>query len=177
MLSSTALILALTLAQSSTAQVWQNGDDNGKIQWAQNCDFNGWDIQRHDIEANQCGRKCLENPSCTYFTWGNGICWIKGLREWPVTPRQSPGAVCGWKKLNDPLGDCGSDTDCYSSSCAYWGATGRKACCYKGAGTTLYAGYNYCKKLPNQVSCWTDDQCENVCRGNCGGLCRGTCNP
>ncbi|KAI8823238.1 hypothetical protein BJ741DRAFT_678600 [Chytriomyces cf. hyalinus JEL632] len=178
------LLVSVTLVSSTLAQdfYWNAGDGNGKIQWAPNCDFNGGDYAHYNVPAEQCGGKCLESNKCTYFTWGSGICWLKDARLWGFGPTSANGAVCGYKVLqSEPGAACGDYFDCYSSICAYWGATGNKGCCRNkpdgAAGVTMYAGYDYCKLVPNGVSCWTDSQCASGhCRGNAAGFKKGTCN-
>ncbi|KAJ3216727.1 hypothetical protein HDU81_001033 [Chytriomyces hyalinus] len=175
-----ALFAAATLFSSTLAQDWQDGDGNGKIQWAMNCDFKEGGYAHYNIPAEQCGGKCLNSNQCTYFTWRNGICWLANGRVWGIVPLGANGAVCGYKRQRNDEEECGDYFDCFSSICAYWGATGHKACCRNkpegAAGVTMYAGYDYCKLVPNGVSCWADSHCASGhCRGNLGGLKRGTC--
>ncbi|KAI8826339.1 hypothetical protein BJ741DRAFT_631550 [Chytriomyces cf. hyalinus JEL632] len=128
-----ALFAAVTLVSSTLAQDWHDGDGNGKIQWAMDCDFNGGDYAHYNIPDG---------------------------RHWGITPWGAKGAVCGYKRQRNDGDEC--------------------ACCRNKpdgqAGVSGYAGYDYCKLVPDGVSCWADDHCASRhCRGNLGGLKRGTC--
>lgn len=58
---------------------WQSGD-NGQVQWALECDFNGNDIGNTKGRSEQCGSACLARGDCASFAWTGhegGTCWLK----------------------------------------------------------------------------------------------------
>ncbi len=77
---------------------FQDGD-NGKVKWASGCDFYGNDIANIPGPGETCGLNCVNNPSCTHFTWFNNYCYLKRFPNSPIATGLN-GAVCGWKTSN-----------------------------------------------------------------------------
>lgn len=73
------MILFSFIHWSAQAFVWHSGE-NGKIQWANNCDYLDGDIGSERSRGEDCGRLCFRRPECTRFTWNyhnGGTCWLK----------------------------------------------------------------------------------------------------
>ncbi len=77
------LFIKLTLFSlvllSTQAFDWHEAD-NGIIKWANNCDFNGADIESRTTRAKDCGGLCYRTRECTRFVWTDhdgGTCWLK----------------------------------------------------------------------------------------------------
>jgi hypothetical protein len=70
--------------------------------WAFNCDFYGNDIGNQPSSSEDCGGICVSNPSCTHFSWGNGVCYLKKADH--PTASDLNGAVCGWVTNRPPSG-------------------------------------------------------------------------
>ena len=71
-------ILLSLMVNSIFCQInWQEGDG---AEWAFACDFKGGDLSNAEIRGEDCGRRCINTPGCTHFTWTNwngGTCWMK----------------------------------------------------------------------------------------------------
>ena len=100
----TALICLVVSAVS--AHDWQSGN-NGQVMWASGCDFLGNDISNQPSSGEDCGGICLSNPSCTHFSWGNGVCYLKKANH--PTATDLNGAVCGWVTVGRPEHPDGND--------------------------------------------------------------------
>ena len=92
------IVLLATLFIVSEAQInWQK---SGKVVWAMNCDFFGYDIGMviQNGTGALCGGSCISNPSCTHFTWSNNICYLKLITTSSnEAPKNLPGGgVCGY---------------------------------------------------------------------------------
>lgn len=73
---------------------WYDGEE-GKVKWAQGCDFKGNDFSCVTSVPQLCGRLCVDDSRCTHFTYyyGNGTCCLKTA---PKSAEVSPlDAVCG----------------------------------------------------------------------------------
>lgn len=73
---------------------WRDGDE-GQVQWANSCDFDGKKIGHKLIRSEDCGSACLARADCVTFSWtyaGGGTCYFKdgGLESYT-----SDTAVCG----------------------------------------------------------------------------------
>lgn len=58
---------------------WRSGED-GRVNWAHNCDFNGNNIGRVRSTGEACGGLCYQKADCKQFKWTNddgGICHFK----------------------------------------------------------------------------------------------------
>jgi len=101
---------------------WQDGD-NGQVKWARNCDFDGFDIAKQVSSSELCGSLCINNPSCTHFTWGwESYCFMKSAHNPPAS--NVKGAVCGWVVRRNSAfhwqdGDNGLVT--WASGCDFFG--------------------------------------------------------
>ena len=70
---------------------------NGLINWSNDCDFNQFDLlQIPNVGTYQdCGTRCLANPSCTHFTITvPKVCILK--QNFIGEPNVYNGAKCGW---------------------------------------------------------------------------------
>ena len=96
-------VIVLVLAITSTyAFDFQDGN-NGQVKWSSGCDFDGKDIGGGiPGPGEDCGTNCLNNPSCTHFTWFNNNCYIKNFGSSAPTAVALDGAVCGWKAGSSP---------------------------------------------------------------------------
>lgn len=86
------LLLLFGTMDCSIAYNFQSGS-NGQVMWASGCDFFGNDIGNQAGLGENCGDLCVENPSCTHFSWSNNVCYLKQATNPP--PSASNG-VCGW---------------------------------------------------------------------------------
>lgn len=69
---------------------WQSGD-NGKTQYANDCDIDDHDNGNASSNSGECGGKCLARPGCKAFSWYKNVCYFKT----GGTPRPSNGVLCG----------------------------------------------------------------------------------
>lgn len=69
---------------------------NGQIQWSDNCDYWGGDIDRAAGPKDKCGDICTQKRECTHFTWNAGTCWLKNIGSGYVAPTLLIGALCGY---------------------------------------------------------------------------------
>jgi hypothetical protein len=73
---------------------------------------------------------------------------------------------------------CTIDSECGNDACGRPTAAdgAGKVCCPSGD-TTRFGGFDYCTRMPEGATCWSDPQCDSnmVCKGNGGGTQRGTC--
>lgn len=83
----------ISLVMTVSAHDWQSGS-NGQVMWAFKCDFYGNDIGNQPSSSEDCGGICVSNPSCTHFSWGNGVCYLKKADH--PTASDWNGAVYGW---------------------------------------------------------------------------------
>lgn len=108
-----------------------------------------------------------------------GACWSDAMCASGYCKGNSGGltkGVCITRKAAGAA--CTANGDCANNACARATAaegTGL-SCCASGA-TTLYAGYDYCTKMPKGSTCRSDAMCNSGnCSGNLSGLQRGTCD-
>jgi hypothetical protein len=81
------------------------------------------------------------------------------------------------KYMNLPTNaKCKYDMQCEAGACGRaTAADGATTVCCSGEKST-YAGFDYCKNMPNGAVCWSDAQCAgNYCKDNLGGLKKGKC--
>lgn len=93
------LLLLVATAFAVDALQWHQGDFNGQLKWATNCDFDddggGGDLDNNSIDQSsdesplprpriirleedvgreQCGWLCWANVECSYFTHSDNVC-------------------------------------------------------------------------------------------------------
>lgn len=74
-------LLASTVGAVMAVQcsAFQTGSQ-GRVMWANNCDFYGSDIYSVRGIPDVCGDLCADASACTHWTWTNyngGTCWLK----------------------------------------------------------------------------------------------------
>ena len=122
---------------------------------------------------------------CTPFSDGDA-CWSDAQCESEYCPGNGNGfqkGTCVTRFSKKPGEPCVANDECKRlqrtnrlSACGRaTAAPGAKTqCCEQGK--TTYAGFDYCKKMPDGAECWSNDMCESeYCKGNLGGLQRGKC--
>jgi len=93
------LFLVVIFAMAVNAD-WKSGN-NGLVNWDYNCDFHEPrfpDIATKPSTGEQCGGVCIANPSCKYFVYRDGRCWLKGGPRASGNKGRSfnAGAICGF---------------------------------------------------------------------------------
>ena len=54
----------------------------GQISSDKNCNYLGNNFdEREDVPVESCGQICLNDPNCTHFSWIEGSCFLKDLKE------------------------------------------------------------------------------------------------
>ena len=87
-------VLCLLSVCLSISNCWLDGE-NGKVNYDNNCNFEGDDIDEVPEIAETCGGICIANAECTHFTWFQNVCYVKHqINSKPVLYQQ--GAVCGY---------------------------------------------------------------------------------
>ena len=72
-----------------------DGKKSDGVKWAFDCVYPGNDIGNTLIEFDKCGKKCVENPRCNYFSYFDNKCYLKYIENVPF--RQYAAAVnCGY---------------------------------------------------------------------------------
>lgn len=91
------LLPLFIIFSSLSAQNWQDGD-GGKVKWAFDCDFYGFDIANLSGAGEFCGSFCLADANCTHFTWYNNVCYKKRITTTinPTVVASSLATVCGF---------------------------------------------------------------------------------
>lgn len=82
--------------QSIYVPHWQPGE-NGRVQWALNCDFDGRDLGNFRLGSEYCGGFCFHKPECTRFLWTNengGTCYFRSGNGTAYYAEN--GGVCGY---------------------------------------------------------------------------------
>ena len=92
--SSLNILLVLFTIYFAVTYSWLEGE-SGKVNYDNNCNFQGDDIDEVPGIAENCGGVCIANPECTHFTWFQNVCYVKHqTSSKPVLYQQ--GAVCGY---------------------------------------------------------------------------------
>lgn len=89
-------IVAFNSVHSLYSLQWNSGNE-GRVQWAQNCAYNGNDVERIASRDFECGALCVQSPRCTRFTWhpeNGGTCRFKSGNDGPYAIQN--GGVCGY---------------------------------------------------------------------------------
>jgi hypothetical protein len=71
--------LFLVVVLAAAVHSWNDGT-NGLVFWDFNCDFNDptfRTIATKPSTGEQCGGVCIANPSCKYFVYRDGDCFMK----------------------------------------------------------------------------------------------------
>ena len=90
------------LSITAVGWAWHDGD-NGLVSWDSNCDFPGQDVFKTNSRGEDCGRLCIYNSQCFFFTWSNGNCYLKNHQHNADQTTWAPGAVCGFVKAREKL--------------------------------------------------------------------------
>lgn len=96
-----ALVYVCLLLSLNTL-AWIDGD-NGLVAWDSNCDFPGQDVFKTSSRGEDCGRLCIYNRQCAFFTWSNGNCYLKNYQHQSDRTTWAPGAVCGYVKGREKM--------------------------------------------------------------------------
>jgi hypothetical protein len=95
------LFLVVILAMTVSAE-WKPGN-NGLVYWDSDCDF--YDrtfpiIATKPSTGEQCGGVCIANPSCKYFVYRDGLCFLKsGPNGGLGLTAYQPSQVCGYVRI------------------------------------------------------------------------------
>lgn len=74
-------------------QIW----NNGRFNWAPDCEMWGKNIFQTKSRREDCGGLCAIHLECTHFTWeSNGICTLKTAPKLSPETRPLKGALCGY---------------------------------------------------------------------------------
>jgi uncharacterized protein YkwD len=95
-LSSIAVCAAAVAAAASTASAFSTGSQ-GRVMWANNCDYYGQDIYSVQGIPDVCGDLCADDSACTHWAWNNyngGTCWLKSGTTATISTYY--GAGCGY---------------------------------------------------------------------------------
>ena len=73
---------------------------NGNILWADDCDFDGQDIDNTADDIENCGQACYANTECSHFSWwhGDGTCYLK---KWKGSGPVGKDSRCGFITVGD----------------------------------------------------------------------------
>jgi hypothetical protein len=103
---------------------------------------------------------------------------LAGPGSLPLHPATRKGAITSVSTARAVGEACSIDSDCGNDACGRPTAAdgAGKVCCPSGD-TTRFGGFDYCTRMPEGATCWSDAQCDSnmVCKGNGGGTQRGTC--
>ncbi len=84
------------VSQRKTANFIWKDRNSGKIKWAKDCDFFGYEIHEQKSKEDECSSLCLANQNCSHFTWDrDGNCYLKNAPK-SISMYQLKGAVCGY---------------------------------------------------------------------------------
>ena len=142
-----------------------------------------------------CGRPtaadgaALECCSSSFLTYGGyqyctkmpegATCWFHAMCETGICKGNRGGLQKGTCSSASAVGEpCSANIECENNACGRPTAADGAGleCCSSGA-TGTYAGYDYCKEMPEGATCWSDVMCKSgLCKGNSGGLKKGTCS-
>ena len=103
--------------------------------------------------------------------WSNAMCATGFCRDNGGGTRKGR---CGKGNMGD---SCGINNDCVNGACGRESAADSTSltCCKSGA-VTLFDGFDYCKGMPDETVCWSNDMCASgFCRDNGGGTRKGKC--
>jgi hypothetical protein len=72
---------------------------------------------------------------------------------------------------------CTCNNQCFNSACGRLEAGADSLVCCPSGENDLYAGFDYCTKMPNGNACFSDAMCASgFCEGDSGGLAQGKCS-
>jgi len=84
------------VSQRKTANFIWKDRNSGKIKWAKDCDFFGYEIHEQKSKEDECSSLCLANQNCSHFTWDrDGNCYLKNAPK-SISMYKLKGAVCGY---------------------------------------------------------------------------------
>lgn len=167
----------------------QKGICQAKVDVSARCETNS------DCKNNACGRAtaqentpltcCASGKIATYGGYDycdnmsdGATCWSDAMCDSGYCGGNMGGIQRGTCKSLAAAGQaCSVNNDCANGACARASARDGEGltCCASGQ-TSTYAGYDYCKNMPNGTTCWSDAMCKSgTCKGNMSGLKRGTC--
>ena len=102
-------LLYIWLLLSFGTLAWNDGD-NGMVAWDMNCDFPGHDVFKTNSLGQNCGRLCIYNRQCAFFTWSNGNCYLKNYQHQSDRTTWVSGAVCGFVKGREKMQNLPTNT-------------------------------------------------------------------
>lgn len=72
---------------------------------------------------------------------------------------------------------CTCNNQCFNSACGRLEAGADSLVCCPSGENDMYAGFDYCTKMPDGNACFSDAMCASgFCEGNNGGVAKGKCS-
>jgi hypothetical protein len=156
------------------------------------CDTNIFSGTQTCIPKKQIGESCTYDSTCA-----SGNCYKPTLTGAAGTCQCNECSTngCGGCPLNQQcknpnpfesnycyvpkrVGErCSSNDECGNDACGRASAAnGTPTTCCASGSVSMYAGYDYCTRMSEGATCWSDAQCASgYCKGNYSGFVKGRC--